>query len=291
MDRRGFLAAAGGMAALAGCGGLPPAPAEGPFGIWDNHCHMGGGPGTTPIERMDNLLKMADRMGVEHLSVHLGMVTGIEDPSPEQLTKDNNSVMEACRHAGKRAHGYVYLNQNHLDFSLEEFDRCVRNGPMVGVKLWIAKRCNAPETDPIIRRAVEQKVPVYQHTWLKVDGNRPGESTPFDLVELARRHPDAKLICGHSGGDWERGIRIIRSTPSLFLEIAGSDPTSGFVEMAVRELGAERILYGSDVHGRSFASQIAKVTGAAIPDAAKRLILRENLKGLLAPIFRAKGYA
>jgi hypothetical protein len=109
---------------------------------------MGGGPGTTPIERMDNLLKMADRMGVEHLSLHLGMVTGIEDPSPEQLTKDNNAVMEACRHAGKRAHGYVYLNQNHLDFSLKEFDRCVRDGPMVGVKLWIAKRCNAPARPP-----------------------------------------------------------------------------------------------------------------------------------------------
>src|SRR2546430_7434930 len=31
--------------------------------------------------------------------------------------------------------------------------------------------------------------------------NFPGESTPLDLVELARRHPKATLICGHSGGD------------------------------------------------------------------------------------------
>jgi predicted TIM-barrel fold metal-dependent hydrolase len=291
MKRREFLAAAGGMAALAACSGAPATGGEAPIGIWDNHCHLGGGPGTTPAERIDNLLKLSDRMGVEHLSVHLGMVTGIEDPTPEQLTADNNAVLEACRHAGRRAHGYVYLNPNHLDFSLKEFDRCVRDGPMVGVKLWIARRCSAPELDPIIRRAVEQKVPVYQHTWMKVGGNQPGESTPLDIVELARRHPDAKLICGHSGGDWERGIRVIRSTPSLYLEIAGSDPTSGFVEMAVRELGAERIIYGSDVHGRSFASQIAKVKGAAIPESARRLILRENLRGLLAPVFRAKGYA
>src|SRR6185295_3441541 len=296
MDRRGFLAAAGGMAALAGgstllttgCGGLPPARDEAPYGIWDNHCHMGGGPGTTPIERMDNLLKMADRMGVEHLSVHLGLVTGIEDPTPEQLTQDNNAVLEACRHAGKRTHGYVYLNPNHLEFSLKEFDRCVKDGPMVGVKLWIAKRCSAPELDPIVRRAAEQKVVVYQHTWLKVEGNQPGESTPFDMVELAKRHPGMTLICGHAAGDWERGIRIIRSSPNVLLEIAGSDPTSGFVEMAVRELGAERVIYGSDAAGRSFASQIAKVTGAAIPDAAKRLILRENLRGLLIGPLQAR---
>ena len=37
--------------------------------------------------------------------------------------------------------------------------------------------------------------------------------------------------------------------------------------MAVRELGAERVIYGSDVGGRSFASQLGKVMGAAVPQA------------------------
>ena len=57
----------------------------------------------------------------------------------------------------------------------------------------------------------------------------------------------------------------------------------------MRELGAERVLYGSDAPGRSFASQLAKVDGADIPDDAKRLILGENLKRLLTPILRDKG--
>jgi hypothetical protein len=57
----------------------------------------------------------------------------------------------------------------------------------------------------------------------------------------------------------------------------------------VRELGAERVLYGSDAGGRSFASQLAKVLGAKIPESAKRLILGENLKRLLAPILKVKG--
>jgi predicted TIM-barrel fold metal-dependent hydrolase len=59
--------------------------------------------------------------------------------------------------------------------------------------------------------------------------------------------------------------------------------------MAVRELGAERIIYGSDVGGRSFASQLAKVHGANISASAKRLILGENLKRLLRPILNQKG--
>ena len=59
--------------------------------------------------------------------------------------------------------------------------------------------------------------------------------------------------------------------------------------MAVRELGPERVLYGSDAGGRSFASQLSKVDGASIPEAAKKLILGENLKRMLAPIFKRKG--
>ena len=59
--------------------------------------------------------------------------------------------------------------------------------------------------------------------------------------------------------------------------------------MAVRELGAARVLYGSDVGGRSFASQLAKVFGADISAAAKRLILGNNLKRLLRPILLDKG--
>jgi len=238
---------------------------------------------------MTQLIRYADRLGVQRLILSLG-VPFVEDPSPEQLREANDQVLKALRPWPDRAFGFVYLNPNHLEFSLSEFDWCVRDGPMVGVKLWVAKRCNASELDPIAERATRMNGPILQHTWLKVGGNFPGESTPFDFVELAKRHPNAALICGHTGGDWERGIRIVRSTQNISIELAGSDPTSGFVEMAVRELGAERVIYGSDAGGRSFASQLAKVTGAEIPESARRLILGENLRRLLTPILKAKGH-
>ena len=72
-------------------------------------------------------------------------------------------------------------------------------------------------------------------------------------------------------------------------EICGGDPTTGFVDMAVRELGPERVMYGSDFPGRSFASQLAKVYGADVSEEAKRLILAGNIKRMLAPIFDEKG--
>ncbi len=256
--------------------------------IWDVHGHLSGISGATPEERMARVIAYADRMGVERICVYMGMKF-LYDPTPAELRQQNDELLQAISHYHDRAFGFVYLNPNHIDVSLQELERCVANGPMVGVKLWVAKRCNSPELDPLIKRITELQAPILQHTWYKTKGNLPGESTSEDLAELARRHPQAKIICGHTGGDWRLGIRAIRDVPNVVVDTGGSDPTTGFVEMAVRELGESRVIFGSDVPGRSFASQLAKVQGAEVPELAKRAILRENLRRLLTPILTAKG--
>jgi len=238
---------------------------------------------------MAEVIRLGDRMGIERFCIYLGYEREY-DPDPRQMRAHNDSVLRALDHYRHRAFGFVYLNPNYLDESLKEFDRCVRDGPMVGVKLWVAKRCSAPELDPIIERAGAMKAVIFQHTWFKTNGNLPGESTPMDLAELAARHSTVPVICGHTGGNWEIGIRAVRSRPNVWIGLAGSDPTNGFVEMAVRELGAERIIWGSDAGGRSLASQLAKVTGSTVPEEAKQLILGGNLKKMMLPIIKAKGF-
>lgn len=133
----------------------------------------------------------------------------------------------------------------------------------------------------MITHAASLNAVIFQHTWYKVGGNPPGESTPDDMAKLAARHPQVPMICGHSGGDWELGIRAVRRFPNVSVGIAGFDPTNGVVEMAVRELGARRVIYGSDCGGRSMASQLAKVHGARISNAEKQLIFAGNLQRLL----------
>ena len=256
--------------------------------IWDDHCHLSAIPGSRPGDRMAKLIEYADRMRVERLVVFMGWPFSY-NPSPDELRRQNDQVLEAIRDWSHRAFGYVYVSPEHVDSSLKEIDRCVANGPMVGIKLWVAKKCSDRSLDPIIELATQLQVPIYQHTWLKITGNLPGESTASDLAELARRHPEAMLICGHAGGDWEQGIRAIRAHKNVYLETAGGDPTAGIVEMAVRELGAQRVVYGSDAGGRSFASQLAKVESAEISDREKEQILGGNLRRLLTPILQAKG--
>src|SRR5437870_12463395 len=165
-----------------------------PVMIWDLHCHLSGFNGRTPDERMAEMVRLADRMGIDRLCVYMGYPFD-NDPSPETLRAQNDQVLQALSHWHHRAFGFVYLNPNHLDFSLRELDRCVRDGPMVGVKLWVARRCLAAELDPIIERAASLKARILQHPWLKAGGNQLGQPTPDDLVELAGRHPQAPIIC------------------------------------------------------------------------------------------------
>lgn len=256
--------------------------------IWDLHCHLSGVSGLTPEERLKQLLVYADRMGIERLCIYMGMKWA-QDPSPADLVLQNSEVLRAIDKHPDRAFGFVYLSAKHPEESLAELERCVANGPMVGVKLWVAEKCSVAAIDAIIQRAAELKAVIFQHTWFKTNGNYPGESTPNDLVALAKRFPDVPIICGHTGGMWEPGIRAIRAQANLYADLAGSDPTAGFTEMAVRELGASRVIYGSDCGGRSFASQLAKVHGANISETDKQKILCDNLRGLMLPILRAKG--
>jgi len=255
--------------------------------IWDLHTHFPS-TGLTAEQRAEKLLRVADRMGIERLCLYMGFPWS-QDPSPENFRAQNDQVLSVLPKWPDRMLGFVYLNPKHVNESLAEFDRCVKDGPMVGVKLWVAQHCNTPEVDRIIERAHELQALVFQHTWLKVMANYAGESTPLDFAELAQRHSGMPLVCGHTGGDWEQGIRAIAPLKNTYADLAGSDPVAGYTEMAVRELGAERVIYGSDASGRSFSSQLAKVFGADIPDEAKKLILSGNLIRLLTPILKAKG--
>lgn len=294
MNRRSFfktgaLAAAAPLVARAADSAWGASDELRKLGIWDIHAHVGTA-GATPAHRMEALVKIADRVGVERLCINMSPPWQHE-PTPQQFRKSNDDVLAILREWSARAFGFVYLNPAHLRESLDELERCVADGPMIGIKLWVGARADRAELDAIVRRARELDALILQHTWIKQRGagNLPGESTPMELAELSARHPGVPIVCGHTGGDWELGIRAIRAHPELHADLGGADPVAGEVELAVRELGASRVLYGSDVSGRSFASQIGRVLGAEISLAEKKLILRENLRRLLAPALRRKG--
>ena len=247
--------------------------------IIDAHVHLIGVGGSV-TQRVDALLHFADKLGIDKLIACLGDSLRIQ-PTAQDLTTDNEFVLAAVRHKPSRIIGFCYASPAYPEASLAQLDRYVAEGPMMGVKLWVCRRCHDPGSDPIVQRAVDLGVPVLQHTWTKVTGNMPTESYPEDLVELASRHPRAQFIMAHSGGEWQRGIRAVAGTPNIAVDLCGGNPEQGQTELAVRLLGAERVVYGSDAGGRSFASQLAKVLGARLSEADRSLVLGGNIARMI----------
>ena len=103
-------------------------------------------------------------------------------------------------------------------------------------------------------------------------------------AESIRRTSRSSIVMGSGFGGH---FRAVQGFPNILVEISGFDPTAGFLEMAVREMGAHRILFARE---RSFATEFAKVLGAAISDDDRKLIFGGNLRRLLAPMFNRKGW-
>src|SRR3954462_277764 len=203
--------------------------------IWDGHIHMTT-PGKTPEERLARLIELADNMGIERLILARGVPPYSRSPDPAELRRQNDDILRAIKQYPTRALGTVYLNPKHVQASLDELNRCVRDGPCIGVKLWVAAKINGPNTDRIMVRAQELKAVIFQHTWILPPGPPGAEdngTTPQDLAEIAGRYPQASFVSMHSGGNWEIGIRTLRAFANIAFEVSGSNPTAGFVEMAV----------------------------------------------------------
>src|SRR6478735_10241469 len=131
--------------------------------IWDVHTHLSGIPGVTPDDRLARLLEFADRFGIDRVCVSMGL-SWLAVPPPADLRRQNDDVLSALEHWSERAFGFVYLNPHYVNESLAELERCVAKGPMVGVKLWVARRCGDEQLDPIVKRATALKAVVFQPT-------------------------------------------------------------------------------------------------------------------------------
>jgi uncharacterized protein len=82
---------------------------------------------------------------------------------------------------------------------------------------------------------------------------------------------------------------VVRPQKNVLLEFAGSDPHSGEVEYAVKELGADRVVWGGHGPSRSYATELGKVLDADLSRADRMKIFGGNFRKIAAPIFEAKG--
>lgn len=273
--------------------GLPAAATLRQFRIWDSyftpsHSHPGRDGSSGLIADIQRAMP-AIRMGqFERLCyfAHVGTGTTTDAELEHQLRTRPELIRRPLERWPQLLLAMMQLNARHLQACQDALDRWMRDGPMVGVYFpgggAGATSCTHPNFLPLVKRIGQLNGVIMQHTWYKTGGKQgPGESTPAELAQLAARFPDQVFLCAHAGGEWEKGIRAVRATPNVWVETSGFDATAGFIEMAVRELGADRVVFGSHLPSRSLGTELSKVTTARISDEEKKKILGANFRKLL----------
>lgn len=114
-------------------------------------------------------------------------------------------------------------------------------------------------------------------------------SMPDEFVTFADDHPNVQLILAHIGCrpdsySVDLQVRAVQASRhgNIFADTSSSNSIrSGLIEWAVAEIGADRVLYGTDTPLYFSPSQRARIDGMEIPVEQKRLILRDNAERLL----------
>lgn len=276
--------------------GLPSKDDLAEYRIWDSyftpaHSHPGADGFSRVLADIQRSLPAIRKGQFEKLCYfpHVGIGTTADQKLEDTLRDRPDTVIRPLKRWPDLLLGMIQLNANRVEESLAAIDRWIANGPMVGACFPgggpAAVCCTSPNFVPLVRRLSELQAAVVQHTWFKTGGKQhPGESTPAELASLAAKFPDQPFICAHAGGQWQLGIRAVRSVSNVLVETSGFDATAGFLEMAIRELGGKRVVFGSHLPSRSLGTELAKVSAAAIPMRDKQRVFGENFRELLRPI-------
>lgn len=283
LTRRELLAAAGaaGLGAVGRADDKPPGVLRGMADVViDCHAHLHHHSRPTWEADDRGLIRAADLLGIDQLCCSI--LTPRRPATADGFRECNRWVWEATQAYPGRVLAYCYVNPGHPKEALDDIRRCVGDRGFVGVKLYNEFKCTSPEVFPIIELAIELKVPVLHHAGhLHYPlADQPRISDGGDLAELARRYPEATLICAHvcGGGDWEWTIKALRNAPTVYLDTSGSVTDEGVVEMAARVLGADRLLFGCDM---SLTAGVGRLRDARLSDADKRKVLGGNMRQIL----------
>ncbi|MGQ9632261.1 MAG: amidohydrolase family protein [bacterium] len=228
-----------------------------------------------PQSGAEGMIRVMDRLGIDQICVSAHTALSAD------YRRGNDAVASAIRSFPGRFVGYAVINPNYPDDVGAELERCFDELGMRLIKLHPALHkypLTGKNYEPVWDYARRRGCAILIHTW-KGDANC--DLKEFSLI--AAENPEIPLICGHAGGPGasEEAISMAQRYPNVYIDLTGSYNRWGAVEEFVRGVGADRVLYGSDMPFLAAGGGLGKVVYAKIDDAAKRKILGGNMAKLL----------
>ena len=241
---------------------------HGHMGPWYNFHIPGDG---TPESMIENM----DLVGIDAIAVSPHIAIGPD------MQEGNRQVAEAAERYPDRFLPYITVNPRYpmpvIEAEIAQYHE--RLGGIKGFKFHSSVHCvdcSHVGYGPVYEYANEHRAVILSHEW-----NGPEHNGQSFLTRQAAQHPNISFLHAHSGNAWSV-IYVLteeaKRNPNVYLDIAGSGYPYGGLEHMVAEVGADRVLFGSDLPFVDVRGQVGRVMAARISDDEKRLIIGKNAK-------------
>jgi predicted TIM-barrel fold metal-dependent hydrolase len=216
---------------------------------------------------------------LEHCGVGRGVVNAVRSQvatSAAEMIAGNREVLRLRDRKPVLLVPACIVMPQYLDESLRELeDWRTKYGAV-----WVGELCNyvsgfhydTPGFAAIMKKVAELRMVIQIH------------ATNDEMAHLVRTYPEATMVFPHmgAGARFEQRVDLVAGHRKACLEIAASShDLVGGIEYAVRKIGADRVLFGSDFSINDPSGIIAVLDDARISEADREKVFHRNVERLL----------
>jgi predicted TIM-barrel fold metal-dependent hydrolase len=258
---------------------------RGPYHVFDAHLHCPSESGEVwqwyPVTKsFPEFAAYLDRSGVEG-----GIINNVRcqlAKTPQDFIKGNREVARYVEKYKGRFLGACVVNPLFIDEALREIEDCRKQ---LGFA-WVGELCNytvpyeytVKEFGMLVEQVEKLNMVLDVHTELE------------EMEYIIQKFPRATIVFPHFGDSQEyahifKRIDLVAKNPNCYLDTSGyGHDRVGMLEYAVKTIGPERVLFGSDFSINCPATVIARVKNAFLTEEQKQKILSGNAQILLKKV-------
>jgi len=248
--------------------------------VIDVHAHVGISSTLQVAGGPEDVLRLMDANGIDQsiISPIPGYVTprGVED-SIEQ----NNMIAEAVRRWPDRfPRGLGVVEPRHGKAALPEVDRVLGGLGLAGIMFhndFNGVTVDDPRMFAIVERAAAYgNIVVMVHT-----AQQSMLESPFQLIKLAQAFPEVTFLDAHPmmlTAQLSASALVAKLCPNVYFDTCLTYHHQWPIEQAVKEIGADRIMFGSDNPYFTVCMDKLIVEWADITEAEKEAIFSGTAK-------------
>ena len=235
--------------------------------IIDAHNHIGIRHGARQLGA--DLVQKMDGAGVEK-AVIFPFVEG---------NFSNEPILVAYREFPDRLIPYCAVNPWHDGAAVDELKRCVEKWGFKGLKLHPTLNgfhlADHGLVDPIFAAAEKLEIPIIVH------GASDLYNAPLEFAEMAATFPKVPLLMAHMGFFWlvDQAIKLAKRHANLYLETSRAPIFE--ISVAVKELGPDKVIWGTDSPFVDYEWEFKKMERATADPEGYAKIVGGNMARLL----------